>query len=321
MKKSFGTIIHKLKILGILIIIVSVLYAVLFLVGIPPFVVIREKVYCTYVNKFTIVSYQENDCKNLKYFRNLKELNFNGDEKTSVEFLASMTRLERLYLLDISFEEINKTVLSKNLKELVIFNADVQELSFLKNNEELSKLYIENAYTVKPHDYEDCEKKHYMISSVDGIQSNTKLEYLYLPVCSDTDLSALNTLKSLKSLNLNTNNTDLSAVYECESLESFNLSNGKIEKLDGIEKLKKLQDLRLETLYIEDFSCLKKLENLRVLYLYNESGFGDLSFLKDMTCLEEVHIFLSGNNSSIDEFEELQSVLETNGVDVYIEVH
>ena len=158
MKKSFGTIIHKLKILGILIIIVSVLYAVLFLVGIPPFVVIREKVYCTYVNKFTIGSYQENDCKNLKYFRNLKELNFNGDEKTSVEFLASMTRLERLYLLDISFEEINKTVLSKNLKELVIFNADVQELSFLKNNQELSMLYIENLYTENPHDYEDCEK-------------------------------------------------------------------------------------------------------------------------------------------------------------------
>ena len=120
MKKSFGAIIHKLKILGILIIIVSVLYAVLFLAGIPPFVVIRKEVYCAYSNKLDITSYQENDCKNLKYFRNLKELNFNGDEKTSVEFLASMTRLERLYLLDISFEEINKTVLSKNLKELVI---------------------------------------------------------------------------------------------------------------------------------------------------------------------------------------------------------
>ena len=321
MKKSFGIIINRLKVLSILLIIVSILYVVLFLAGIPPFVMIREKVYCTYVNKLDINSYRENDCDNLKYFRNLKELDFSGDEKTSVEFLSNMTRLEKLYLLEISFEEINKTVLSKNLKELVIFNADVQELSFLKNNEKLSKLYIENVYTVNPQDYEDCEKKHYMISNIDGIQSNTKLEYLYIPVCSGTDLSTLNTLKNLKSLGLRTNNTDLSAVYECESLESFNLSNGKIKKLDGIEKLEKLQDLRLETLYIEDFSCLKKLENLKVLYLSNESGFGDLSFLKDMTCLEEVHIFLREDNSSIDEFEELRSVLETNGVDVYIEVH
>lgn len=315
----FGIIINRLKVLSILLIIVSVLYTVLFLAGIPPFVIIREKVYCTYDNKLNITSYQENDCKNLKYFRFLKELKFYGDEKTNVEFLENMTRLEKLSLFEISFEEINKTILSKNLKELVIFNADVQELSFLKNNEELLMLYIENLYTEDPRDFEDCEKKHYMISNIDGIQSNTKLEYIYMPVCSDTDLSALKTLKSLKSLNLNTNNTDLSAVYECESLESFNLSNGKIKKLDGIEKLIKLQDLRLETMYIEDFSCLKKLENLKVLYLSNESGFGDLSFLKDMTCLEEVHIFLNKNSLSIEEFEELQSVLESNGVDVYVD--
>lgn len=319
MKKMFGIIINRLKVLSILLIIVSVLYTVLFLAGIPPFVIIREKVYCAYDNKLNITSYQENDCKNLKYFRFLKELKFYGDEKTNVEFLTNMTRLEKLYLLEISFEEINKTVLSKNLKELVIFNADIQELSFLKNNEELSKLYIENVYTIKPQDYEDCEKKHYMISNIDGIQSNIKLEYLHIPVCSGANLSALNTLKNLKSLDLRTNTTDLSAVYECESLESFYLSNGKIKKLDGIEKLKTLQDLRVDTLYVEDFSCLKELENLKVLYLSNESGLGDLSFLKDMTCLEEVHIFLNKNSLSIEEFEELQSVLESNGVDVYVD--
>lgn len=319
MKKIFGTIFKKFKILCCLIIIAIVLYTILFLVGVPPLIKVNEKVYCTYVNKLNISSYEEKSCDNLKYFRNLKELKFYGDKNISVEFLTDMTRLEKLSLFDVSFDEINKVTLSKNIEEMVIFNADVQELSFLKNNEELSTLYIEDAYIDELHDYDDYEKKHYMISNIDSIQSNTKLEYLFIPVCSDTDLSALNTLKNLKYLGLKTNNTDLSAIFECKSLESFSLSNGKIKKLDGIEKLKALKDLRLDTLYVEDFSCLKKFENLRILYLSNESGFGDLGFLKDMTCLEEVHIFLKQDTASINEFGELKSALESNGVDVYIE--
>ena len=305
----------KAKALCCAILMVNLIYMVLIIAGVPPFVMVNDKIRYAYADKLDIEVYNAKDCDKLKYFRLVKDLKFCGNDQTNVDFLSDMPRLQKLFLYNITFDKLNNVMLGENLKELTMFDVDVRDLRFLKNAEKLSELCINNVHIEYLSDYDKYEEMNYMIRDIDSIQFNREIESLELAVCSDTNLSALKSLKKLKKISLYTNNTDLSSVYQSDSIEQLILRNGSIKQFDGIEKLKTLKDLRLSTIDVKDFTFLSKCSNLETLYLSNENGYGDLGFLKDMTNLNEVHIYVMNDDS----FNELESALKARNVNIYVE--
>lgn len=121
------------------------------------------------------------------------------------------------------------------------FDTDTKEidLTFTKNYQKLSKLFVDNLET--------------KIINTTVIPEMINLEDLILNNCGITDISSLNQLTNLKYLELNNNQiASLENYIFPASLEYLNLDNNQISDLSNVEKPKKQISINLTNNYLKE---------------------------------------------------------------------
>ncbi|WP_221258270.1 hypothetical protein [Flavobacterium okayamense] len=205
-----------------------------------------------------------NEIKNLK---NLKRLGITKNVKSSV----SLKIIENLKELEILFTSISKDIEAigdlKKINLLSLSEIKTNDLSFLSNNINLSKLFISLG----------------SIKDISGISKLKNLNTLSIHQLKQFDENAANSLIS--------NNSSI------ENLELMNLVN--LSNFEFISNFKNLITLNLEGLKkIKSYSDLGKNNNLKVL-----SGFDCRPIDKSLKGLENINSIKLGDSYSKSEIE------------------
>ena len=136
-----------------------------------------------------------------------------------------------------------------------------------------------------------------LISSIEGIQHCTNLEYLGLDGNQISSIGALSGLIKLTHLELQNNQiVDISALSGLTNLTYLGLHNNGISDISALSGLAKLTKLMLDNNSISDISALSGLTNLTHLGLHN-NGISDISALSGLTKLTKLML---DNNSISD---------------------
>ncbi|MCH5194078.1 MAG: hypothetical protein J1F11_08965 [Oscillospiraceae bacterium] len=189
----------------------------------------------------------------IKGLKKLKRLDLVGfynyyGKQQDLSFIGEMTGLENLDL-SYSNKTFTKTVGNlKGLKELTLIdvnNCNPYDMSFLKDLTGLEDLFIMGV-----HDLDDT-----------GISKLKKLKSLTIMLCEFDDLSQLKKCSSLEELNVYNCNTD----FDVKWITGTNIKkvffsaggNGRIENMDKLGSLKKLEEIILDFTGIPEDTIMK----------------------------------------------------------------
>ena len=234
----------------------------------------------------------------LEHCVNIKVLALHHGGITDVSPLAGLTRLESL---DISFNrritDISPLAGLPRLESLDIFSNPITDISPLKNLPNLTKLRFSG-----PNFWQ--------------LADMVNLQYLDIAATKIADISPLAELKNLLNLNLSYNQiVDLTPLTELENLQWLNLEfNRQITDISPLAELKNLQWLNLDFNKINDINALSGLVRLEELSII-QNRIVDLKPLVDNPGLGQGDLVIVGTNplSKISRNEHIPA-LEARGV-------
>lgn len=210
------------------------------------------------------------DVSVIKNFSNLKELELKLSEPTSMTFLVSLRKLEKL---DISGKTKNLSVAVK-LKKL-------KDLSIDSTNENLS-----------------------FIGEMTGLE---KLSLSYVNRSFAKTAGNLTGLKELTLIDVNDGNRyDMSFLSELTSLENLFILGQHGLDITGISKLKKLKSISIWLCGFDDLSELKKCTALEDLVIYNNNSPFDVKWISG-TNIKDLRIS-GGGNAGVENMEKLATL-------------
>lgn len=192
-------------------------------------------------------------------------------------------------------EELGTKIYKKNeiMKTIEVTEESIDAISRLdfsnKNIEKIKGLEkFENLTELKLHDNK--------IEDISEIKKLSKLEILDLSnnAIKDDQIKVLGNISSLKELYLKNNKriTNVADIDKLNNLTILDLEENKINTINGLGNLKKLEELRLSNNEIQSISELKECSNIKILKLAN-NNISDMSDVIDMELLEDLD--LSGN--------------------------
>ena len=213
---------------------------------------------------------------------------------------------EKVTLLDLSFSSFKNIKLLenlKNLKILVLYETQIDDIGSLSSLTNLQELHLDGT----------------LISKVDALARLTKLQNLTLAQTNIVEVDSLAGLTDLHGLNLNgtdvsdirpleglvnlkwlflslTKITDINPLRELTKLQQLHLLSTQIADLEPLYELKNVQELMLTGTSVSDIGALSGLTNLQKLYL-TRTSVSDLSALSGLTNLQELDL---GNTSVSD---------------------
>ena len=232
------------------------------------------------------------DLSPLTNLTSVKNLNIQSPEASigDLSFLSGMTGLQEIYIYGI-FESLT-----------------LPNLSGLKN---LTTLQLNPAsdYTLPELDLSPLE-------GVTGLQSLT----LYVNTTAALDLTPLAGMTEMRELTLNSNSTapidlsPLSGMTQMQSLDirgniqstapligmadvtDLRLSNNDytLTDLSGLANMSKVRELSISVGNVQDFSPLSGMTGLQSLSISGDYYINSLDFLKEMTQLQNLNIYTSG---------------------------
>ncbi len=199
-----------------------------------------------------------------------------------------------LNTITIGDEKIDRSATSVSLSFDIINDNDLAKLKQLKNLEvlEIQECFMDD-------------------NDVKLIGELTQLKKLSLWLNTDiTDVSPLNSLRNLTSLNLEkTNIKDISCLSDLTKLEYLNINGTKVVDISIVEKYTSLKQLCMNSLSELDCSTIKLPESLSSLEC-SGNGIKDLSFIEGTNSL--TYLIASNNNisdiSSMGKFENINTV-------------
>lgn len=218
----------------------------------------------------------------------VKRLKMSGFKNTSLSLLQSMDFIEELILAPSKKLDISFLQNFKNLKKLRLFGAN--SVDVLENNTNLEYLYLQT--TIKSYEF---------------ARKLLKLKTVIIDRCISThDFSPLNQpsieylgIHSLKMLD----NIDSIAAFS--HLKEFHLDAARIKTLPSLEKLQNLRKLKLGLMKVwENPDILKTIPNLEELEMSEVNTklkADDFYFLKDMKSLKILdYRFIDFNKTRIE---------------------
>ena len=249
------------------------------------------------------------DLSFLSAFPNIEEisLGFSSGDTWDLAGLTSLTKLRKLSIngFDTKFEHLNILSGMPQLTELLFYDVkDLKTLDFVKNMPNLKTLHIE-----------DCP-----ILSLDGLKGSLSLTSLTLDGCHDLkDISALNTLTSLKTLdvayiwNFDLNFTKLNNLT---ALSDVSITSDYLPALSGLSSVKKLFIYEVSNSYsFEPISNMHSLSELE-LRSYNWSEKPDMvSFLAKLPKLKSL-IFSYGCLANTGEYSDVFSLPQVTKIKI-----
>jgi len=227
------------------------------------------------------------EIKNLQNLVNLKELNLSDNEDIakikglrklkSLEILRlynnfliveieGLEELKNLRILDISKDSgmIDLELASKALTMIVPFEEGMDVKEYTKNQERLNKNYEEYRKIL--------ENNRDYIREINGLDTLTNLEELFLVGNSILEIRGLEKLKKLRLLNLSKNKiSKIKGLDKLVNLEELDLSYNPITNMEGLENHGKLrsvnfEECELETNKIEHYFQTINRKNIKIYF-------------------------------------------------------
>ena len=263
----------------------------------------------------------ETDLSVLSGLTNVKNLNFNGSNNviTDLSFMENMTNLQEAYIGG-EFEDLDLTPLAglTKLTTLQIYRnggnstaggvTHLEALSGLTNLTELRLDTGDNITTLDPlanltklralNLYNYGSNNYYALTDISGIAGLTDLTELRLYLGDVKDLSPLEGLTKLQSLNLSGNFTtdDLSFLLGMTDLRELQINpynNGglQLDDLTDLANLTKLQTLSLQADNLGSLRGLENLTDLREIRMYgSDATYTDVDPLTNLTELQSLSL-------------------------------
>ncbi len=206
----------------------------------------------------------------------LKELNLNDNKISDISPLENLSNLD---FLNLSRNEVSDISPLSDLTSLTDLNLSsnqigTDDLSNLNNLSNLNTLSLSYNY----------------IRDISILTSLTSLEHLYLHDNQVIDITPLEQLINLKSLDLGLNQygwtkiSDVSSLSNLTNLEYLRIYRASIDDISVLSNLVNLKDLRLQENRISDISVIENFKKLEFLNLdYNDIS--DISALEELTNL------------------------------------
>lgn len=190
--------------------------------------------YIFLLEEFCIPEITTKDIVPIKYLINLSELRIYAIHKITDNF--TLTGIESLI----------------NLKNLYIYDTDLNSLKELKNLIQLTYIHIEYCYA---------------LNSLEGIENLINLKYLSISHCNILSLKGIEGCKNLTRFNCHNNRQlyslkELKSIYNITELSCFNCM---ITSLEGVENLFNLDRLDCRFNIINSLYPLRNAYNLRYL--------------------------------------------------------
>ncbi len=235
----------------------------------------------------------------LKWFPNLKNLQLAATDLENLKELAKLPRLTALSLEACDIRDTSVIWELKHLSSLRICLSDIGGAMCLKKLDKLKELTLDEID----------------LPSSTGLSMLCNLEKLILHDCGLKDISFVSSMKKLRHINVSRNHIkDISALKVMGKLESVFLWENEIADLSPLKELTKINRLsiggnpidrdrcslnefksigRITVLYIDEL-CVEKHALTRAKRIKKLSVGGknctDISFLKDLKHIEELHL-------------------------------
>jgi small GTP-binding protein len=163
---------------------------------------------------------------------------------------------------------------SGNIVGLNLYDANISDISFLKDFHHLTHLYINQN----------------QIADISHITTLTALTKLSLWENQIADISPITTLTALTELDLNYNQiADISPITPLTALTKLHLHENQIADISPISPLTALTKLHLSENQIADISPISPLTALKELHL-SENQIADISPISPLTALTKLHL-------------------------------
>ena len=186
--------------------------------------------------------------------KNLETLSVRSANNNTLENIKNLTNLKRLEIYNMSYEISNINAIS-NLNKLESLTLEgtfgnLKDFSALKNLKNLKRLIVE-----KYENYEDTNKIDYS-----AIANLTNLETLNIKDPNlDLDAKYLSNMTKLWEINLNSINSIINLDYleNCTNLVDIYMNSCRIDNIDFIRYLNKVNYLYVPNNFITDISPIK----------------------------------------------------------------
>ena len=244
--------------------------------ALPLKVNISEHNYNTDINminlpSFTVGTYTNEDLEKLSLLKNLNYLRVSSpSEDIDLSLLSSLESLKSL-----SFSETAdiSAVKNENVKELLFYDSDIEDLSYI----------FENMPNLKSLQFINCDLEKLSF----GNENDIDLSSLYFENCNLGNTDFFNNLQNLKSLIFwDTEISDVGFLSELGDLKSLCISGAGIENAEVVSSLTSLESLTLSRNPLGDVSYLSALDNLTELDI-SECNADSIDFIGGMTGLKD----------------------------------
>ena len=191
----------------------------------------------------------EEKAKSLSKFKNLEELSTTTCDISNIDFLKNMPKLNDLTLDVRNIKDLSPIGSCTELKHLELKGEDYDNLNFLNDLNSLEWLEIVGSG----------------VKDIETLRQKDTIELLRIYINTLEDKSAISEMENIKSLTIFSKElSDCSALSTCTGLEIISLSGcEKLDNLEFIDDLDKLEEISLDGTSITNFEPLLKVKNLK----------------------------------------------------------
>jgi Leucine-rich repeat (LRR) protein len=251
----------------------------------------------------------------LNNLTNLEELSIYFIPVPNLSLIHDLTRLKKLSLYDNKLHRIYSLKNFTNLTHLSIASnkiGNIDVLSYLVNLEELDLQdnYIRNLQALsalkklRVLDVSNAVYGNNAITSLDGLQTLSLLEELYIAGNRTRDIEAITTLENLQNIDLSDNKiSNIEALGQLKQLSKLDLSNNQISDAFPIAVLTNLEKLDLSVNKLTSLEPLSNLTKLKVLLVGNP----EITSLVALRNLPNLN-FLAVMNSSLSHLTDIETL-------------
>ena len=236
------------------------------------------------------------DLRSVRGLESISELNLEGSQVESIDFLANWPSLEVLNLSETRVANISDVSRLNGLTSLGIANCLVDDLEPIRHLVNLEALDITDSKVTSIEPLSKLSKLRWLkmastkVSDLSPIGNLVSLETLVIGWTDVSDISSLAGLSSLQSLELTgTGVRSLDSLSQLVSLEHLDAHMSDVEVLEPLQALVKLRDLDVSSTLVHNIAPLTGLSSLNKLNLHS-TKVRDVSPLSKIAGLEALNL-------------------------------
>ena len=196
-----------------------------------------------------------------------------AEDEMKFKWMKNQTYLE---ISDPKIENLQDLVFFPNLKKLVIWNLNLENMNGIENCKSIDELRITN-----------CKIKDF--TKIGNLQ-NLNLFYNFGPVNIDKLINGLSKCNNLKEVTIRSAQLkNMKRIGDLKSATNISLLQNQITKVEGIESLTNLKSLYMDQNPIKTINDITKNQNLENLYI-NNCGIENIEGIEKLNNLKKLDI-------------------------------